>query len=126
MDALCYGACMHNGWDPRSFGKLIEDIVRVAGISQNRIAALAGVHHSQVSRWKTGMHRPDYDQIAKLAAGLSEAHPELGALAPALFRAAGYGAGFSAADQDVVSAAGSADVTRLPSSAGTGNGDRGV
>lgn len=61
-------------------------------MSQRDLAKLAGVHHAQVSRWKSGTHRPDYESMARLGAALRSEHPELGDLTAGLLAATGRGA----------------------------------
>ncbi len=82
---------MHQGWDPGELSRLIDAIRESSGLTQRKLAALARVHHSQVSRWKSGEHRPAYDQITRLAAALAEDYPDLAEEATALPAAAGYG-----------------------------------
>jgi transcriptional regulator with XRE-family HTH domain len=82
-------------WNPAEFGSVLEAIKDATGMSQRDLAGLAGVHHSQVSRWKKGTHQPGYDKVVRLAAASRDKYPELGDLTPALLKAAGYGAGFT-------------------------------
>lgn len=94
--ASCYGACVHQDWSPAELSRLIDQITADTGMSQRALAKIAGVHHSQISRWKSGGHQPGYDRITRLATGITEARPEIDpAIIPALYRAAGYGAGFT-------------------------------
>lgn len=83
--------CVHQGWTPAELSRLIDAIRESSGLTQRKLASLAAVHHSQVSRWKSGEHRPAYDQITRLAAALTEGYPDLAEEAAALPAAAGYG-----------------------------------
>lgn len=86
----CYGACMHT-WDKELLRRLLVMITDETGISQRKLGELAGVHHSQVSRWKSGMHRPDYESMARLGAGLHREFPKFPDLTPELLAATGRG-----------------------------------
>lgn len=86
----CYGACMHT-WDKELLRRLLVMITDETGISQRKLADLAGVHHAQVSRWKSGMHRPDYDAMARLGAALRRDYPRLPDLTQELLAATGRG-----------------------------------
>lgn len=88
---VCYVARMHPGWDPAQLSALIDGIRETTGLTQRKLALLAGVHHSQISRWKSGEHRPAYDQITRLATALTEGYPDLAEEAAQLPAAAGYG-----------------------------------
>lgn len=88
---VCYGARMHPGWDPAELSRLIDAIRESSGLTQRKLAVLAKVHHSQITRWKSGEHRPAYDQITRLATALTEGYPDLAEEAAQLPAAAGYG-----------------------------------
>jgi transcriptional regulator with XRE-family HTH domain len=82
---------MHT-WDKELLRRLLILIVDETGISQRKLADLAGVHHAQVSRWKSGMHRPDYESMARLGAALRSGYPQLPDMTQALLAATGRGA----------------------------------
>lgn len=62
--------------------------LRKDGISESRLARMAGVNRSQVNRWGRGENRPGYDAARRLASYLRREHPDL---ADELLAAAGYG-----------------------------------
>lgn len=80
---------MHGQWDKPRFRKLLAGAMEAYGLSQREVADLAGVSHSQVSRWMSGAHRPDYENTRQLGAALAERGRDL--TIPLLF-AAGYDA----------------------------------
>lgn len=83
--------CVHQGWSPAELSRLIDAIRESSGLTQRKLASLAAVHHSQVSRWKSGEHRPAYDQITRLSTALARDYPDLIEEAAQLPPAAGYG-----------------------------------
>jgi transcriptional regulator with XRE-family HTH domain len=82
---------VHQGWTPAELSRLIDGITEASNLTQRRLAALAEVHHSQISRWKSGEHQPAYDKITRLAAAIARDYPELAGEAAQLPGAAGYG-----------------------------------
>jgi transcriptional regulator with XRE-family HTH domain len=58
-----------------------------AGLTQSRLARLAGVHRSQVNRWSRGENRPGYDPVRRLAVATWRQHP---GIARELVEASGY------------------------------------
>jgi transcriptional regulator with XRE-family HTH domain len=82
---------MHSRWDEAEFRRLLQSAIDDTGLSQREVAGLAGVSHSQISRWMNGLHRPSYDNVRQLAGGLQQLRPSLGDLTAPLLRAAGYG-----------------------------------
>ncbi len=87
---------MQSRWQQAKFSALLTDALARAGVSQAQVAEKAGVSHSQLSRWKTGTHRPDYDSleaVGNVLAGLVLSEPDLTARLLAL---AGYSAHFGA------------------------------
>jgi transcriptional regulator with XRE-family HTH domain len=105
---VCYGACMHSRWDEApDFGELLSAIITSTGLSQREIAELAGVSHSQISRWKAGAHQPGYAAMMRLGTELRYAYPSLGDLTPSLVKLAGYPApgaekGLPESDRDIL------------------------
>lgn len=83
---------MHTPWDGTRFRELIELALGESGLSQRELAVMAHVSHSQISRWKAGLHRPSYDNVTALAAALAQAAPELSDMSGPLLAAAGYAA----------------------------------
>jgi transcriptional regulator with XRE-family HTH domain len=82
---------MHSRWDEApEFGELLSAILASTGLSQREVADLAGVSHSQVSRWKAGGHQPGYAAMMRLGTELAKAYPALGDLTPRLIQLAGY------------------------------------
>lgn len=82
---------MHSRWDEApAFSDLLAAIIEGTGLSQRELADLAGVSHSQVSRWKAGEHQPGYGPMLRLGAELLKDYPSLGDLTPELLRLAGY------------------------------------
>jgi len=82
---------MHT-WDKELLRRLLILITDETGMSQRKLAELAGVHHAQVSRWKSGMHRPDYESMTRLGAALRKEYPKLPDLTGALIAATGRSA----------------------------------
>lgn len=60
------------------------------GISDTRIANLAGVTSSAVCGWKFGDHRPEYDKVRRLHQRLCDAYPYRGSNEIRLLSKAGY------------------------------------
>lgn len=58
-----------------------------AGITESRLARMAGVNRSQVNRWSRGENRPGYDAARRLAVAVYRDHPDL---ARELVAASGY------------------------------------
>lgn len=81
---------MHSKWDAARFRELLDGALTASGKSQRELAALTGVSHSQISRWKSGQHQPDYDNVCALAIALMRVAPQMGNLAGPLLTAAGY------------------------------------
>lgn len=81
-----YSACMSGTWSgPRvaaAIGRLKE-----AGMSEQRIAKLAGASRATANRWARGANRPDHDSVRRLAAAVWRRHPDV---ARELVEASGY------------------------------------
>jgi transcriptional regulator with XRE-family HTH domain len=77
-------------WDKDRFGALLDELISSTGLSQREIADLADVHHSQVSRWRAGTHRPGFDKVAALGAGVRRKFPQVPDYTSRLLDAAGY------------------------------------
>lgn len=90
-----YFARMHNPWDSGSFRELLQRLMDAGSLSQRDVARYAGITQSQVSRWLTGNHRPQFDALQALAAAVRDRHPGLAPLMAALLQAAGYDGGTS-------------------------------
>jgi transcriptional regulator with XRE-family HTH domain len=86
----CYGACMHSRWDKPRFRDLLAQAMATAGMSQREAADLAGVSHSQISRWMSGAHQPGYENIRQLGAALRDRQPGMPDITAPLLEAAGY------------------------------------
>jgi hypothetical protein len=81
------------GWDPPEFARLFTQAARAAGgISNNRLARLAGVHKANIGRWRDGMWRPAYSSLVSVATVLAAHTPRTRDhdTITALFPAAGY------------------------------------
>lgn len=87
---------MQSRWQQARFSKLLSRALTMSGVSQAQIADRAGVSHSQLSRWKAGTHRPDYDSIEAVGNVLAELVPAERDLTARLLSLAGYGAHFGA------------------------------
>jgi transcriptional regulator with XRE-family HTH domain len=81
-----YSACVSGTWSgPRvaaAIGRLKD-----AGMSEQRIAKLAGASRATANRWARGANRPDHDSVRRLAARLYGQHPDV---ARELVEASGY------------------------------------
>ncbi|WP_338070996.1 helix-turn-helix transcriptional regulator [Actinomadura bangladeshensis] len=87
-------------WSPATFKALLERILAQTGMTQAELAALIPMHPSQITRWKTGRARPEYDRLKTLGAALRERHPGLRIGEAELLAAAGYGVGRSSTDRN--------------------------
>lgn len=81
-----YDACMHGEWSGPRIAAAIAAL-KGAGISEQRIAKLAGVNRSTANRWARGTNRPDHDPVRRLAAAVWRGHPRE---ARELVEASGY------------------------------------
>jgi transcriptional regulator with XRE-family HTH domain len=86
---------MHSpgAWSHRQLAAAINDLVSEYDLSHADIAAMAGSDRSQLSRWKSGEHRPSHEKISALVAGISRAYPcddRARLIAAAIARFAGY------------------------------------
>jgi transcriptional regulator with XRE-family HTH domain len=81
---------MHNGWDADRFRDLLKRIMDEASLSQQDVAAMAGISRPQVSRWTTGAHRPNFDALQRFAAAARARHLALAETVDELVLAAGY------------------------------------
>ncbi|MFG1854079.1 hypothetical protein ACGFJT_19750 [Actinomadura geliboluensis] len=64
--------------------------IEYPGISDTKIANLAGVTPSAVSGWKFGNHQPEYHTVRRLHQGLCDAYPRQGSDEIWLLLKAGY------------------------------------
>ena len=81
-----YIACMSGTWSgPRVAAAIAR--LKDAGMSEQRIAKLAGASRATANRWARGANRPDHDSMRRLAAAVWRQHPDL---ARELVEASGY------------------------------------
>jgi len=81
---------MHSPWDRTRFRRLLQRIMKDTGLSQQQVADAARISRSQVSRWQSGAHRPNFDALRRLATVLHRDYPDSADLGDALMAAAGY------------------------------------
>jgi transcriptional regulator with XRE-family HTH domain len=74
---------------PSEFARLLAEIKRDAGLTDQAVADAAGVDRSQAWRWAHGS-APGYEPVRRLAAWLIAERPRAAAAARALLPAAGY------------------------------------
>lgn len=55
---------------PQRFGQVVRSRRRALGVSQERLAELAGLHRTYISLLERGLRTPSLDVIAKVAAAL--------------------------------------------------------
>lgn len=87
---MCYVASVHEV--PSEFARLLAEIKRDAGLSDQAIADAAGVDRSQAWRWANASARPGYEPVRRLAAWITAERPRIADLGAALLPAAGFGA----------------------------------
>jgi transcriptional regulator with XRE-family HTH domain len=79
---------MHDA--PSEFARLLGEIKRDAGLSDQAVADAAGVDRSQAWRWANAGARPGYEPVRRLAAWLVAERPRVAAAALGLLPAAGF------------------------------------
>src|SRR4051794_7231788 len=77
-------------WPADRFGALLSRILSEAALSQAQLAALVPMDQGQLSRWKSGKSRPQFDSLTALGAALQAKYPALGVGPDELLAAAGY------------------------------------
>ncbi|MEV2274070.1 helix-turn-helix transcriptional regulator [Nocardiopsis sp. NPDC049922] len=79
------------GWDAPALAAALQQL-KDRDYTMTRLADLAQISRSQMSRWSSGGHRPGYDAVRALATALIDQHPteEYRAIVRDLCAAAGY------------------------------------
>jgi len=85
---MCYVASVHDA--PTEFARLLAGIKRDAGLSDQDVAAAAGIDRSQAWRWANTGSKPGYEPVRRLAAWLLAERPRVAAAALSLLPAAGF------------------------------------
>lgn len=75
---------------PSEFARLLGEIKRDAGLSDQAVADASGVDRSQVWRWANRGAKPGYEPVRRLAAWLVAERPYVTAAALGLLPAAGF------------------------------------
>lgn len=92
---------MQSRWQAAEFAKLFQRLLDAAGVSQAEIARRAGVSKGQISRWKNGESRPEYDLIEAVGDVLQKLVPAEPDVTARLLALAGYGAHFGSLPEAV-------------------------
>lgn len=50
-----------------NFGKNFRDARKQSGYSQKQVAAILGIHQSNVSDWENDISRPEYEKLIELS-----------------------------------------------------------
>ncbi len=53
-----------------SFGKKLQQIRKSKGLTQERLAELAGVHEKHISKLELGTYKPSFDTLSKIVKAL--------------------------------------------------------
>lgn len=53
-----------------SFGKKLQQIRKSKGLTQERLAELAGVHEKHISKLELGTYKPSFDTLSKIVNAL--------------------------------------------------------
>jgi transcriptional regulator with XRE-family HTH domain len=85
---MCYVASVHG--NPSEFARLLGEIKRAAGLSDQDVADAAGIDRSQAWRWAHAGSKPGYEPVRRLAAWLVAERPRVAAAALGLLPAAGF------------------------------------
>jgi transcriptional regulator with XRE-family HTH domain len=85
---MCYVASVHAA--PSEFARLLGEIKRDAGLSDQAVADAAGIDRSQAWRWANAGSKPGYEPVRRLAAWLVAERPHVASAALALLPAAGF------------------------------------
>jgi transcriptional regulator with XRE-family HTH domain len=72
------------------FARLLGEIKRDAGLSDQAVADAAGIDRSQAWRWANAGSKPRYEPVRRLAAWLVAERPHVAAAALGLLPAAGF------------------------------------
>jgi transcriptional regulator with XRE-family HTH domain len=75
---------------PSEFARLLQEIKRDAGLSDQQVADAAGIDRSQAWRWANAGAKPGYEPVRRLAAWLVTERPTVAAAALTLLPAAGF------------------------------------
>jgi transcriptional regulator with XRE-family HTH domain len=75
---------------PSEFARLLGEIKRDAGLSDQAVADAAGIDRSQAWRWANTAARPGYEPVRRLAAWLLAERPHVATAALSLLPAAGF------------------------------------
>jgi transcriptional regulator with XRE-family HTH domain len=75
---------------PGEFARLLREVKRAAGLSDQGVADAAAVDRSQAWRWANAGASPGYEPLRRLAEWIIDRHPDLAPLALQLLPAAGY------------------------------------
>jgi len=86
--AVCYVAPVHE--TPSEFARLLQEIKRDAGLSDQQVADAAGIDRSQAWRWANAGAKPGYEPVRRLAAWLVAERPSAATAALNLLPAAGF------------------------------------
>ncbi|ASU81388.1 hypothetical protein CDO52_00305 [Nocardiopsis gilva YIM 90087] len=78
-------------WEPIALNQALDDLKEL-GYTRDRLAKVARVHRSQVSRWAHGLHRPNHDAVDHLVEQLlsEDSRTEVRDAVLAFAAAAGY------------------------------------
>lgn len=61
-----------------SFGKRLQQIRKSKGLTQEKLAELAGVHEKHISKLETGYYKPSFETLDKILKVLEVSPSEIG------------------------------------------------